>query len=356
MDLIDKLQDIANRISKTKNQVGTEEATKNAFVMPFLSALGYDVFDPREVVPEFTADLGTKKGEKVDYCIFSDEEPVIIVECKHWEHNLEAHESQLHRYFHATTARFGILTNGIVYKFYSDIEELNKMDNKPFFEFSFEKLNENIAIELKRFHKEQFNIEETVNIASDLKYSKHIKELLAIELKEPGEDFVKFFASRIYNGKVTKRVQEQFTILVQKSSKQLMSEMINERLKSALTTEQEETKKEIEAVDQKHIMDTADENGILTTEEEMEAFRIVQAILRRSIAIDRVFMRDTKSYCGIILDDNNRKPICRLYLNSNKKYIGVFDSEKYEERIEIQELEDIFQQEAQLIETAQRYD
>ena len=230
------------------------------------------------------------------------------------------------------------------------------MDDKPFFEFSFEKLNENIALELKRFHKEQFDIDETVSIASDLKYSKQIKELLAIELKEPGEDFVKYFASRIYNGKVTKRVHEQFTVLVQKSCKQLMSEMINERLKSALTTEQEETKKEIEAVDQKHQTESVSDSGVQTTEEEMEAFRIVQAILRRSVALERIFMRDTKSYCGVILDDNNRKPICRLYLNGNKKYIGLFDSEKYEERMEIIDLEGIFQHETQLLETALRYD
>ncbi|MTI30248.1 type I restriction endonuclease, partial [Xanthovirga aplysinae] len=333
MDLIEKLQEISDRIVKSKNLVTTEEATKNAFVMPFIQALGYDVFNPLEVVPEFTADIGTKKGEKVDYCICKEGEPAIIIECKHWQEKIDSHTSQLHRYFHTTSARFGIITNGISYKFYSDLEEQNKMDEKPFFEFSFEKLNENVATELKKFKKDHFDVEEIVSTASDLKYSKLIKDLLATELKEPSEDFVKYFAKRAYNGIVTKKIQEQFTVLVQKSAKQLLSEMISDRLKSALDTEAEETQKEIQETEEKAIEEKADNNGIITTEEELEGYRIIQAIIRRKIDLDRVFHRDTKSYFGVLLDDNNRKPICRLHFNSGNKYIGVFDENRNEEKV-----------------------
>ncbi len=351
MDFIDKLQEITLRIQKMKDKVGTEEATKNAFVMPFLSALGYDVFNPMEVVPEFTADIGTKKGEKVDYCILSEGQPAIIMECKHWKETLNVHMSQLHRYFHVTSSRFAIVTNGIEFQFFSDLEEQNKMDEKPFFEFSFENLNETVANELKKFQKDNFDIDKILDNASDLKYSKAIKDLLHQELKNPSEDFVKYFASRVYNGKVTKRVHEQFELLVQKSSKQLISDLVSERLKTALNNEEEETKNKIEEVEEQQ----AAENDIITTEDEMEAYRIVQAILRRAVSLDRVFMRDTKSYCGVILDDNNRKPICRLWLNGGKKHIGLFDKNKVEDRYPLEKLEDIYSYEDRLLETVGYY-
>ena len=356
MDLIDKLQEIALRIQKMKEQVETEEATKTAFVMPFLSALGYDIFNPTEVVPEFTADIGTKKGEKVDYCIFQEGKPVVIIECKHWKEKLDIHTSQLHRYFHVTTSRFGILTNGVEYQFFSDLEEPNKMDSKPFFEVNFSNLTENSITELKKFQKESFDIDQIISNASDLKYSKAIKELLAQELKNPTDDFVKYFASRVYTGRITAKIQEQFEYLVQKSSKQLISDLVSDRLKTALSSQEEETKNEISEVEEIQQENQPDEKGVLTTEEELEGFRIVQAILRRNVSLDRVFLRDTKSYCGIILDDNNRKPICRMWFNGGKKHFGTFDKDKNEERHSIDKLEDIYQFEDKILETVQYYD
>ncbi len=117
--------------------------------MPFIAALGYDVFNPHEVVPEFVADLGIKKGEKVDYCILKDGKPIVIVECKHWKEELDVHKTQLHRYFHVTTSRFGILTNGVVYRFSLIWVEPNKMDDKPFWEFNITDMNEQAVHELK---------------------------------------------------------------------------------------------------------------------------------------------------------------------------------------------------------------
>ncbi|ERN42360.1 hypothetical protein KR51_00009730 [Rubidibacter lacunae KORDI 51-2] len=137
MDLIDRIKDLRSRNVKQLEHIRTEEATKNALVMPFISALGYDVFDPTEVIPEFTSDIGTKKGEKVDYAIKKDDNIIVLIECKWSGSNLrQEHASQLYRYFSATEARFAILTNGIEYEFYSDIDETNKMDARPFFTFN----------------------------------------------------------------------------------------------------------------------------------------------------------------------------------------------------------------------------
>ena len=117
MELKLKLEQLHQRVNGLKDQIQTEEATKTAFVMPFIQILGYDIFNPTEVVPEFIADIGTKKGEKVDFVIKKEDEPILIIECKNWKENADAHNSQLHRYYHVSKARFGVLTNGIIYNF-----------------------------------------------------------------------------------------------------------------------------------------------------------------------------------------------------------------------------------------------
>ena len=125
MDFKDQIKQLGERVLKLKDQIATEEATKNAFIMPFIQSLGYDVFNPIEVVPEYITDIGTKKGEKIDYAIFKENNPTILIECKHWAQNLNLHDGQLLRYFHVSKAKFGILTNGITYKFYTDLVEPN---------------------------------------------------------------------------------------------------------------------------------------------------------------------------------------------------------------------------------------
>src|ERR1700741_2550924 len=143
MDFKDQIKMLGDRVIKLKDQIQTEEATKNAFIMPFLQALGYDVFNPMEVVPEFISDIGLKKGEKIDYAIMKDGSPCILVECKHVTQNLNIHDGQLLRYFHVSKAKFGLLTNGVIYRFYTDLVEPNKMDEKPFLEFNVTEIKDN---------------------------------------------------------------------------------------------------------------------------------------------------------------------------------------------------------------------
>ena len=214
MDLKDQLKQIADKISKVKDSIQTEEATKNAFIMPFINALGYDVFNPLEVVPEFIADIGVKKGEKVDYAIIRDGIPVILIECKHWNENLDIHNTQLIRYFNATKAKFAILTNGIIYRFYTDLEEPNKMDEKPFLDINMLELKDAQIEELKKFHKSYFDLDNIINTASTLKYSNEIKAVLNNEFKQPSEDFIKYFIYKVYSGKATEKVIKQFSEIV----------------------------------------------------------------------------------------------------------------------------------------------
>jgi len=350
MDFKDQLKQLGDRVAKLKDQILTEEATKNAFIMPFIQCLGYDVFNPLEVVPEFIADIGIKKGEKVDYAIIKDGKPTILIECKHWSANLDPHDSQLFRYFHCTSAKFSILTNGISYRLYTDLVEPNKMDEKPFFEFRIDDLKDMQVEKLKEFHKSYFDLEKIITSASELKYTNEIRNIILKELNEPSDDFTRYFAKLVYPTMVTAKVLEQFKGLVKRSFSQFVNDAISERLKSALQVqEQQESKTDELEVDEHN------EAKIVTTQEEMEAYYIVRAILRQNVDVSRVIHRDTQSYMGILMDDNNRKPVCRLHFNGKKKAITLFDCEGGE-KIDLTLLDDIYQYSERLLNAAKKYD
>lgn len=355
MDFKDQIRQLGERVIKLKEQIATEEATKNAIIMPFIQTLGYDVFNPIEVVPEFIADIGIKKGEKVDYAIFKDGQPMILIECKHWAQKLDIHDNQIIRYFNVTKAKFAILTNGIRYKFYTDLVEPNMLDEKPFLEFDIQEIKEIQIEELKKFHKSYFDVNNILSSASELKYTNEIKSILTNELKTPSEDFVRYFAQRVYPKKVTANVLFQFSDLVKKSVNQVISDMITDRLKSAIDKESAEQQASLPTASLVEEPEVGKEKQVDTTPEEIEAFFIVKSILRTIIGSHRINYRDAQSYFSILLDDNNRKTICRIYLNANKKYVGIFDSTKKETKNEIQSLDEIYNYSEQLKATVETY-
>lgn len=351
MDLIDKLKNISQNIAKLKDAIQTEEATKTAFVLPFISALGYEIFDPTEVIPEYNADLGTKKGEKVDYAIMKDGSPIMFFECKKIGCELDiAHASQLYRYFATTSkTRIGILTNGINYHFFSDLDEPNMMDAKPFLEINMMDLQENAVTELKKLSKASFNIDDILSAASDLKYMKETKRLLAEQLINPKEEFIKFFATEIYKGVKTQKVLQTFSDIVRRAFNQFINDKINERLKSAMAGE-------VEIAETEAIADEpqAQKTIIETTPEEMESFYIVKAILHDVIDSNRLFMKDFKGFCNVVLDDNNTKTIIRFYYNNNNKQISLFDDAKKETKYPIDTIEAIYTFKEQIISSVHR--
>ena len=352
MDFIDQIRELSERALKQKEMLKTEEATKNALVMPFINLLGYDVFDPLEVEPEYTADVGTKKGEKVDYAIKFDGSPVIFFECKAAGVDLDKeHASQLFRYFSAVqAARFGVLTNGIAYRFFSDIEAENRMDDKPFLELNLLDIRESLVDELKKFAKENFDVDNMLSTASELKYTREIKHILATEYELPTEDFVRFCIANVYSRPKTKTVIERFAHITKRAFHQFVNDHINERLKSALEGESEQSNA---------VQDDEDREGdgkIVTTKEEREAFFAVKSILYGVVDLSRVTMRDVINYCGILLDDNNRKPICRSHFNKPQKYLGTFDAGKKETRIPIDSVNDIYQYADHLKSICRSYD
>lgn len=341
MDFADQILALASRIPKQLDHIHTEEATKNALVLPFINALGYNVFDPTEVVPEFTADVGIKKGEKVDYAIKLEGKIIMLFECKQAGADLSrAHASQLFRYFTVTDARVGVLTNGIRYQFFSDLEQPNKMDERPFLEFDMLDLRESLIPEMKQLTKSAFNIDQLLSSAQELKYTRAIRNYLADQVAAPTDDFVRFLTKQVYDGAFTQAVREQFSGIVRKALLQFINERIEGRLKSALREEEAAVAPAEPPLAATDAGKPAEE--IVTTDEEMEGFFIVRAILRDIVNVKRIAHRDVKTYFGVLLDDNNRKPLCRLHFNTGQKYLGLINEKKEEERVPIESLDDIY--------------
>ena len=355
IDLVDRMSEISKRMRSRLDKISTEEATKNALVMPFINhVLGYNVFDPSEVVPEYTADVGTKKGEKVDYALIQDDEPVMLFECKKYQSNLDDEPaSQLYRYFSVSQARFGVLTDGISYRFYADLDELNKMDLKPFFEINMLEFTDAEVEGLRRFTKPFFNLEQILSTAKDLKYTREIKRILTSEWSEPSEEFVRYLAGQVYAGPRTKAIIEQFSRITKKALGQFLNERIKARLTSALQDAPAEAN---DAEEQTTIPDdTEDDDGIVTTEDEWQGYYALKAILMSEVSPDRVTIRDRKTYCGILLDGNVRKPICRLHFNRKQKFVGLFDGGS-EERVQIDSIDDLLLYGGRFKATVQGYD
>lgn len=343
----ESLRAISERVKSHSSTMATEEAVKTAVVLPFLRSLGYEVFDPTEVIPEFTADAVGKKGEKVDYAIKIDGEIRILIECKPISVTLEKkHLDQLYRYFSVTNAKFAILTNGRTFNFYTDLEAPNKLDTRPFFVFDVTDFSAGIVAELRKFEKTSFDVSAILATAERLKYTSGVKQVISKLIEEPSEDFVRLVAGTVYEGRITAQVKEMLTGVVRTAFRDVIMDSVKNRLSSALA----DTEEVIVKID-----DPAEEEPeVVTTEEEREGYMIVKAIVRDTIAPKRVVMRDQKSYCGILIDNNNRKPLARLHFNRSVKYIGLFDGEA-EERLIVDSLDQIYDHSDRLRATAKKY-
>lgn len=332
----EKIKSFIGRIEDLKENIKTEEATKTSLIMPFFSMLGYDVFNPMEFVPEYIADVGIKKGEKVDYAIILDNEPTILIEAKSITETLDKHDSQLFRYFGTSNAKFAILTNGVIYKFYTDLEETNKMDTTPFLTVDLLNLRDSDIAELKKFSKENFDKNNILNSASELKYCGLIKAFLKREFTTPSDEFTRLIlSSDIYEGRLLQNVVDKFKPLVKKSISAYINEIVNDKIKTALNSEtpaEEETEEITE-------IEPADE--IITTAEELQSFYIIKSILGNDIELNRITYKDTVSYFSVLIDNKVTRWVCRIYLKEHTKYLIIPNGDK-QEKYNIDKISDIY--------------
>lgn len=358
MEFADQLKDFTKHIDLLKDGIKTEEATKTSLVMPFFNLLGYDVFNPMEFCPEYTADVGIKKGEKVDYAILIDNIPQILIECKSCTESLSKYTSQLFRYFGTSKAKFGILTNGIVYKFYTDLEETNKMDLTPFLEVDLTQIRDVQINELKKFCKDNFDTDKIFSTASELKYSNLIKGYFAKELESPSEEFTKHILTYVYEGQRTQKVIEKYRPLVKKAFTSFVNDIVNQKIAAALTPDEEhadtvDDEKELAATKVSEVPIKV--SKIVTTEEELQAFYIVRAIAAEITDIKNIAHRDTESYFGILFGDNNRKPICRVNLDARQRQLLLPDENKKFTRYYINNVDDIYKYKDNIIKIIKMY-
>lgn len=363
MSLEVAIKELAAKITEHGPSLLTEEATKTAIVLPFISqVLGYDVFDPSEVLPEFVSDVGTKRGEKVDFAILRGGEVQMLIECKQIGAPLNInHASQLFRYFHVTSARIGVLTNGQRWHFFTDLDRPNKMDDKPFLRLNVLDVDPYALPELQKLTKSTFDLDSVLSAAEELKYVSDIKREIGRLFGAPTEEFVRLLATQVYDRPLTAKVREFFAGLTEKACKQWVTDQVNERLKTALHGQGVAPSIPVNSLEANEGSAADDEpddepvSDIETTLDEIEGYNIVRAIAVADIPVARIFARDTKSYFGVLVDDNNRKPICRLHFNRRQKYVGLFDEDKNEERIPIDAVSDIYQHSARIRESVRRY-
>ncbi|WP_434288464.1 type I restriction endonuclease [Celeribacter sp. SCSIO 80788] len=351
MEFKEQIKELAKRSKTASEKALTEEATKTSVILPFIQSLGFDPFNLDEVIPEYVSDVGTKKGEKVDFALKINGETKILIEVKPITSSLgNTQYNQLYRYFGVTEANLAILTNGREAWFFSDIDAPNKMDKKPFFKFDLQKHDEDEIEELSRFQKDVFSIESILEAASALKYSHAAAQYLKTQLDEPDDEFVKLIGRKIHDGMLTRNVVEQIRPAIQSAIEIIVRDRIQDRLDIAFRPKSDTPKTDGGTTPEEPKSD------IITTDEEKEAFMMVKAIAAKTIPTERITIRDAKSYCSVFVDDNNRKPLCRFYFNAkSKNVLGLFDPDKNEEKFELTTLEDIYKHADAIAQTAASY-
>ncbi|SJZ38392.1 type I restriction endonuclease [Garciella nitratireducens] len=357
MNFEEQIKSFAERTRSIKDGIETEEATKTSLIMPLFQILGYDIFNPLEFTPEYTADVGIKKGEKVDYAILQNKEPIIFIEAKSINETLTKHDSQLFRYFGTTTAKFAILTNGLIYRFYTDLDEPNKMDETPFLEINMLELKDAQIQELKKFHKDNFDLDRIIDTASELKYMGLIRSALKEIFSNPSDDYVRFILGcGVYEGIKTQNVIDRFKPLVKKSITSYINDLVNEKIQIALKSEEEPETKVLNTEEDTEVNAKSDDhNEIITTEDEIESFFIIKSILRNHIDISRVTYKDNKSYFGVLIDNKVTKWICRLFLKDNVMYMIIQNENKENIKYSLEKIDDIYNYSEVLIEKALSY-
>ncbi len=347
MTFEENIREYVKTIPEKLEHIDSEETTKIALITPFLRELGYDTANPSIVKAEYTADVGTKQGEKVDFAILDNGEPVIFIECKPVNKELSKDNiSQLFRYFSITNVQIGILTNGVDYLFYTTGTD-NRMDDNPFLELNLLNLTKKDISELEKFARGNFSVDNAVSRADDLKYRTLIKKALVKEFEEPSDEFIKVIGKQVYDGILTPNIKEKFGKLIVSVNTEFINEKVQKRLADAVenndTQLEKESEEEIEEID--------NDTGIVTTAEELEGFYIVKSIASENNNEEHITMRDQKKYCNILFDDNKYYPVIRFYFNNPKRLkIELFDKitrrsngGKIGDTIEIDKVSDIYQ-------------
>lgn len=333
----DSLLKLKNKITVISDKLQTEESTKTAMVLPFIQMLNYDIFDPDQVIPEYNCDIVKNKGEKVDYALRVNNKIEIIIECKQLNVDLTPHKNQLARYFVSTKAKYVILTNGVEYQFYSDLDNLNLMDELPFFTFDINNYDQSDIEILENFSNGKFNSNQIRESASKSKLTAGILNNIQINLESPTLDILKIFTKNVYKGRYTDASIPKLTELFQEALALYIENKTGKTVNNQATPPEIITSK------------------IQTTDEELTAYYIVKAIAQRVLPPEDIIMKDQVAKCNILYKNNNTLPIVKLYFNdTHNLQIELFDKEE-PIKVAINSVNDIYDFENNIIKTCEKY-
>lgn len=300
------------------DKIETEEATKMSLILPFIQELGYNVFDINEVIPEYTADIGKRKGEKVDYAIKINDKINFIIEAKPVYDDLKKHPKQLSRYFANTDTKIGILTNGVVYQFFTDVEKDNIMDEEPFYEFNIQNYNKKDIEQLSAFTKENFDATKLYGKAEKLRITDSIAEYLINEFENPSDEFTKLVLNAVYDGIKTQTVVNEYKAYITDVYNKIIDKELVKKMKiifpdKDINIEEVKTKK--------------NETIIETTETELAIFNYLQVLLQEEVDLEKISWKDNASYFNVLYDNKVTKWIIRVY-DRKQLRIGIYSEEK----------------------------
>ena len=364
-DFSNKMREVAERAQKHKEKVrGNEEATKNSLILPFFVALGYDVYDPAEFWPEYTADVGSsrgiKNGEKVDYAILDGGAPKMLVECKAYGEKLDKHGDQLFRYFATTSAKIGILTDGVVYRFYTDIDEDNVMDLDPFLVIDMLDLTDSAIAELEKYRKPAFDPTHVMRRAEELKHGRLIRERILNELENPSDEFVCLIIDGFYEGVKTQHVKEKYRPLLVEQFRAIVNDKVQKKFEAAISNAENTVDGDRGALTETDSLeeDSSYAEALAATGDDeisryyQEAYRVVCDILARAFgsSSDASCKRTTNymsvEFCG--------RWICKVWGQKSRLRIDICRPGNGDDRIYIDRLDDLSSYSDELI-AAARY-
>jgi hypothetical protein len=334
MGFIEDIAKVSEQVRKKADHVVGEQATKMALIVPFFSALGYDVFDPTEVMPEYIADFATKgRGllKKVDYALAINGTIVMLVEAKARGQKAETHDGQIRYYFNGlVTTRVGVVTNGIEYRFFTDLRDRNVMDEEPFFTFNVLDYDSKELDNLKFFHRDNFDTSAISRQAEDMVYVKGMTQLIGGFLRSPSKEFMRFLLKEIgdvsplykIEGQINDKRINRFEPIIKKSIQislvELMTRSLTQEMGQPIEEEKVTKPDEIEEIEEE-VGQTSDGSKVETTSEELEAFEKIKAIAATSKFFQlEVKYKDVAAYFGVHVG-NSTWWFLRLYLAQTKK-------------------------------------
>ncbi|WP_342375392.1 type I restriction endonuclease [Myxococcus stipitatus] len=329
MGLGEDLRLLSEQVRKRQAFIKGEEATKQALILPFIQALGYDIYDPTETQPEYVADFAKKRGgvmEKVDYALHLKGQPSLFIECKAADAAPEDHDGQLARYFNATpSVRLGIVTNGTRYRFFTDLQSPNVMDTTPFLEFNVLAFTDRDLDLLRPFTKEFFDASSIQGHAEEIIFVGKVTALINELLRNPSESFVRFLLTEVelVSGRVTRSVVERFIPIVKKSIQTTLLDMMTKSIQQEIAQPNAQNAPAPGPPSPAEALQRAAEAGesapqIETTELELEIFRIVQKQCAESTLKQTIGYKDSTTYFGINLGKVTSW-FLRAFTNGKKK-------------------------------------